>query len=100
MDTNGPAAFNASPSDVFVCDKLPNSKLLDVFEILDGAHAVLGSIPFVHVLDLFARKTVALETKFQIPLSQRFAVFDLAPESGDGFVRVFHLASRTGVFVS
>jgi hypothetical protein len=73
---------------------------LDAFEILDGAHAVFGPIPLIHVLYPVARKTVALEAKFQIPLLKDFAVFDFAPESGDGFVRVFHPASRTGIFVS
>jgi len=73
---------------------------LDVFEILDGTHVVLGSISLIHVLHLLARKTVTLETELQILLLKRFAVFDLAPESGDGFVRVFHPASRTSVCVS
>jgi len=68
VDTDGPAAVGASPSDFFVCDKLPNAKLLDVFKILDGAHVVSGSIPFVHVLDLLAGEAVTLEAKLQIPL--------------------------------
>jgi hypothetical protein len=29
-----------------------------------------------------------------------FAVFDFAPENADGFVGVFHPASRAGVFIS
>jgi len=73
---------------------------LDVFEILDGAHVVLGSIPLIHVLHLLAGKAVTLETELQIPLLKNFAVFDFAPEGGDGFVWAFHPASRTGIFVS
>ncbi len=100
MDADGAAAFWASPSDFFVCSKLPNTKPLDVFEILDHAHVVFGPIPLVHVLHPFAGKAVTLKTKLQIPLLKDFAVFDFAPESGDGFVGVFHPATRAGVFVS
>ncbi len=100
MDADGAAAFGAIPSDFFVCGKLPNSKPLDVFEILDGAYVVSGSISFIHVLDLLAGKTIAFKTKLCIPLLQHFAVFDFAPEDADGFVGVFHSATWTGVFVS
>jgi hypothetical protein len=73
---------------------------LDVFEILDGAHVVSGSISLIHVLGLLAGKTVAFKTKLCIFLLKHFAVFDLAPENANGFVWVFHPASRAGVFVS
>jgi hypothetical protein len=92
VDTNRPTALRASPADFFVRHKLPNSKLLDVFEILDYAHVVSGSIPFIHVFDLLAGKAVALEAELQISLLRHFAVLDLAPEDADGFIGVFHPA--------
>jgi hypothetical protein len=79
---------------------LPNAESLDVFEVLDGAHVVSGSISLVHVLDLLAGELVTLKAKFQIPLLKDFAVLDLAPEDADGFGGLFHSASRAGVFVS
>jgi hypothetical protein len=100
VDTDRAAAVGTSPTDFFVCDKLPNAKPLDVFEILDHAHVVFGSIPLIHVLHLLAGKAVTLGAELQIPLLKDFAVFDFAPESGDGFVRVFHPASWAGVFIS
>jgi hypothetical protein len=100
VDTDGAAAFGASPSDFFVCDKLPNAKPLDVFEILYGAHVVSGSISLIHVFHLLAGKTVTLEAELQIPLLKHFTVLDFAPEDADGFVGVFHPASWAGVFVS
>jgi hypothetical protein len=100
VDTDRPAAIRARPADFFVRHKLPNAKPLDVFEILDCAHVVSGSIPFIHVFHLLAGKTVAFKTKLCIPLLQHFAVFDLAPENADGFVGVFLPASKAGVFVS
>jgi len=100
VDADGPAALRASPADFFVCDKLPNAEPLDVFEILDGAHVVSGSIPFIHVFHLLAREIVTFKTELQIPLLKDFAVLDLAPENADGFVGIFHPASRAGVFVS
>jgi hypothetical protein len=100
VDADRPAAIRASPADFFVYHKLPNSKLLDIFEILYGAHVVSGSISLIHVLNLLAGKTVAFKTKLCIPLLQHFAVFDLAPENADGFVGVFLPASKAGVFVS
>jgi hypothetical protein len=100
VDTDSATAIGASPPDLFICDKLPNSKLLDVFEILDHAHVVSGSIPFIHVLHLLAGKPLAFKTKLCIPLLNHFAVLDLAPEDADGLVGVFHPAPRAGVFVS
>jgi hypothetical protein len=52
------------------------------------------------VLHLLAGKTVTFKAELQVSLLKDFAVFDLAPESGDGFVRVFHPASRAGIFIS
>jgi hypothetical protein len=100
VDTDGAAAVWASPSDFFVCDKLPNSKFLDVFEVLDHAHVVFGSIPLIQMFHSFAREAAAFKTKFCIPLLQDFTVFDLAPDNADGFVGIFHPATRAGVFVS
>ncbi len=100
MDTNRPAALRASPSDFFVCNKLPNTEPLDVFEVLDGAHVVSDSIPLIHVLDLLAGKAVAFKAKLQVPLLKDFTVLDSAPENADGFVGVFHPAAWAGVFVS
>ena len=100
MDTDGAAAVGASPTDFFVCHKLPNAEPLDVFEILDGAHVVSGPIPFIHVLHLSAGKAVTFKTKLYIPLLKDFTVFDLAPEDADGFVWVFHPATWADVFVS
>jgi hypothetical protein len=100
VDTDGAAAFRARPSDFFVCDKLPNAKLLDIFEVLDGAHVISGSIPLIHVLHLLAGKPLAFKAELQIPLLKDFAVLDFAPEDADGFVGVFHPAPRAGVFVS
>ena len=100
MDTDSAAAVGASPADFFVCDKLPNAEPLDVFEILDSARVVSGSIPLVHVLDLLAGETITLKTKLQIPLLKDFAVLDFASEDADGFIGVFHPATWAGVFVS
>ena len=100
MDADGAAAIRASPTGFFVCHKLPNAEPLDVFEILDGAHVVSGPIPFIHMFHLLAWKTVALEAELQIPLLKDFTVLDLAPEDAEGFIGVFHPASRAGVFVS
>ena len=100
VDTDSAAAVGASPADFFVCHKLPNSKPLDVFEILDHAHVVSGSIPFIHVFHLLAGKTVTLEAELQIPLLKDFTVLDLASEDADGFIGVFHPATWAGVFIS
>jgi hypothetical protein len=100
VDADGPAAVGASPADFFIRHKLPNAEPLDVFEILDGAHVIFRPISLVHVLYPFTGVTVTLEAELQISLLKDFAVFDFAPESGDGLVRVFHPAPRTGIFVS
>lgn len=99
MDADSSSAIRASPADFFVCDKLSNAKLPYIFEILDGAHVVSSSISFIHVLDPFTGKTVTLEAELQIPLLKCFAVFDFAPKDADGFIGVFHPATRAGVLV-
>lgn len=100
MDTNNASAFGAGPPDFFAGNKLPNSKSLDIFEILDHAHVVPGSISFIHVLHTLAGETVAFKAKLCLPLLNDFTIFDLASEDADGFAGVFHPATGACIFCS
>ena len=56
MNADRCATFWAGPALLFVSDKLSYTKLLYSFEIIDHAHAVLGPVTFIQVLQAGARK--------------------------------------------
>lgn len=100
MNTNGASAFRASPSDFFICSKLPNSKHANVFQILDHAHAVFGSVPFIQMFQTSTREPLTLKAKSRFGTLQAFTIFDFAVDAGGGFTSVTPAAARTFIFIS
>ena len=62
---------------------MPNTEPCNVFQIIDHAHAIFGSIPLVQMVQPGAGKTIAAETEFGSGVRHLFAVLD--PAQGAGF---------------
>ena len=54
-------AFGASPPFFFASDEMPYAEFSNVLKIFDHAHAILGSIPVIQVVQPVARETVTTE---------------------------------------
>ncbi len=61
VDTEDPTAFGAGPPFCFASNKTPYTEFPDVLEILNHAHAILGSIPLIQGVKPVARKAVTTE---------------------------------------
>jgi hypothetical protein len=97
VNANGAAAFRASPSDLFVGNKLSNSKPANVLQILEHAHLISGSVSFIQMLQTSAWKSVTLKAKSRFDILKGFTVFDLASNAIDRFTNVS--SSTAGTFV-
>lgn len=82
MNTNDLTALRTLPLFLLLLDKTLDAVFLDVLQVLDHAHTVLGSVPFIDVFDPLARITIATTTMLEIALGQLFTVFDLAARTG------------------
>jgi hypothetical protein len=98
VNTDRAAAVRAGPSDFFVCHKLPNPKPANIFQILDHAHRVFGSISFIQVPYTLTGELLALKTKSRFGVLKEFAAFDLAPGTRYGVINISF--SAAGAFVS
>jgi hypothetical protein len=79
------AASWTGPSFLFISDELPDTDFLDVHEILDHAHGILGSIAFIQVFQPIAGKTVTAETEPVFILCHILAFLDSTRGAGFGF---------------
>ena len=66
-------AFWAAPSFFFVSYEMPYAEFFNVLEIVNHAHAILGSIPLIQIVQPGARKAVTIEAVlgFGVQLSSR-----------------------------
>ena len=69
-------------------------ELLYVHEIVDHAHAILGPITLIQMIQPVARKPVAAEAVPDLPMPYLLAVLDSACDTGLWFAAV--VASATG----
>jgi hypothetical protein len=100
VNTDRAAAFRASPPDSFVGKKFSNPEILNMFEILDHAHAVFGSISFIQMLHRPTGKAFTFKTKFDFAFLNHSAIFDFASGNTNRLTLVEVSASRAFVFFS
>ena len=62
VNTQHPAAFWASPPFFFVPDELPYAEISNVLKIADHAHAVLGSISLIQMVQPVAGETITTKS--------------------------------------
>jgi hypothetical protein len=87
------AAFRADPSFFFGLYKIPYAEISDAFKIGDHAHAVLGSIALIQMLEPVARKAVTDKAVFGFVVHQLFAFLDFAFCAGFRFRAIVDPAS-------
>jgi hypothetical protein len=94
-----PAAFRAGPSDLFVCDELPNSKCSNVLQVLEHAHPVFGPVPFIELFQPGTGKLLTLKAKPRFGFLDDFTILDLAADAVGRFIDVTASAAGTFLFV-
>ena len=54
MDADRPAAVNTCPADLFLCEEGAHAVGFDRQKVLDHAHAIVGAVTFVQLIDACA----------------------------------------------
>jgi len=100
MNTYELAALGTGPSFLFVSNELSYAELLDVYEIVNHTHTILGSIAPIQVIKPVARKTVTVGTVADFSPHHLFAVLDSACDAGFRFETVVPPATGACLLVS
>jgi hypothetical protein len=78
MNTEHLAAFRASPPFLFVSDEMPYAEFSDVLKITDHAHAILGSITLIQMVQPVAGEAVTSEAVLGFCIHNLLTVLDFA----------------------
>jgi len=82
MNTNYLATFGASPSFLFVFNKIPYAELSYIFEIVNHTHSVLGSIAIIQVVQYNTGKAITTEAILDSTFRYFLTVLDSARDAG------------------
>ena len=77
---------------------MPDAEFSNVLEIADHAHAILGSIPLIQMVQPGTREAVTAEAVLDFSVHDLLAVFDSAYDAGFRFEAV--LTPATGAWFS
>lgn len=99
MNTEYLAAFRTSPPFFFVSDEMPNAEFFDVLKILNHAHAILGSIALIQILQPIARKAVTTEAVLDFRVHYLLTVLDSAHDANFSFEAIIAKAARAWILV-
>jgi len=94
MHTEKLTALGTGPRCLFVFQEASDAELLYVYEIVDHAYTILGSIAPIQVIQPVARKAVATEAVPEVTLPNLLTVLDPAGDAGYCFGAV--VAPTTG----
>jgi hypothetical protein len=100
MNADYLATLGTAPPFLLISNELPNAELPDVFQILDHAHAILGSIPLIQMVQPGARKTVTIKAILDFSIHYPLTVLDPACQTGFHFETVITSASGAGLIIS
>jgi hypothetical protein len=82
MNTEQLTALGTGPPFLLVSDELPYADLPYIHEIINHAHAVLGSVAMIQVIQPFAGKAVTAEAVPDLALFYFRTVFYSAGDAG------------------
>jgi hypothetical protein len=82
VNTEQLTAFRTAPPFLFASDEMPDAEFSDALEIADHAHAILGSIPLIQIIQPGTGKAVASEAMPDFSIHDLLAVFDSADDAG------------------
>ncbi len=97
MNTEYLTAFRAFPLFFFGSYEMPYAESSDVLKIINHAHAVLGSIPFIQIFQPGTRKAVTTAAVLSSGVQYFLAVLDSTSDAGFRFDAV--IASATGAWI-
>jgi len=93
------AATGAFPSNIFLFDELSYTGITDIFEVLQHAHAVFGSVSFIQLLQSGAGVDSAGKAIFHFPLLEFIAVSDYTSDAAIRYILIAAPATRTNPFL-
>lgn len=99
MNTDYIAAFRTGPSFFFVSNEMSYSKLPDVLQIGDHAHAVVGSITLIQMDKSSAREAVTAEAVLPFGGHHFLTILNAANSGGLRFEMIVAHASWTCLLV-
>ena len=76
MNAEHLTAFRASPPFFFVSYEMPYAEISNVLEIADHAHAILGSIPLIQMVQPVAREAVTSKAVLDFGVHYLLTVLD------------------------
>jgi hypothetical protein len=82
VNTEYLTAFWASPLFFFVSNEMPYAEFSDVLKIADHAHAVLGSIPLIQMVQPDTREIVTTKAVLGFRVHYLLTVFDSTCDAG------------------
>ena len=100
MNANNLATFVTGPPFIFVSHEMSYAELFYEHEIVNHAHAILGSIPFIQVIQPVARKASTAEAVLDPTFHYLLAILDSARNAGFRFETVVTSATRACVLIS
>ena len=96
MNTEHLTAFRVAPPFFFGSDKMPYAEFSNDLEIADHAHAILGSIPLIQMVQPDAREAVTTEAVLDFSVHYLLTVLDFTCNAGFRFEAV--VTSATGAW--
>ena len=96
VNTEYLTAFRAAPPFFFVSDEMPYAEFSNVLEIADHAHAILGSIPLIQMVQPDAGEAVTTEAVLDFGVHYLLTVLDSTYDAGFRFEAV--VTSATGAW--
>jgi hypothetical protein len=93
VNTEYLTAFWASPPFFFVSDKMPYAEFSNVIEIADHAHAILGPIPLIQMVQPDTRESVTTKAVLDVIIHYLLTVLDSTNDAGFRFETI--VASTT-----
>jgi hypothetical protein len=100
MNTEHLTAFWASPPFFFVSDEMPYAEVSNVLKIADHAHAVLGSIPLIQMVQPVAGEAVTSKAVLGFGAAHLLTVLDFAYDAGFRFEAVVTPAAWAWILIS
>jgi hypothetical protein len=100
VNTKYLTALRAYPPFFFVSDEMPYADFSNAFEIDDHAHAILGSIPLIQMIQPDARETVTIKAVLGFGVRHLLTVLDFTFNAGFRFEAVVTPATGAWFLIS
>jgi hypothetical protein len=100
VNTKDLTAFRASPTFFFGSYEMPYAEISNAFEIADHAHAVLGSITLIQMVQPVAEEAVTSKAVLDFGVHYLLTVLDFAYDAGFRFEAVVTPATGACFLIS